>query len=1252
MDVFQPIHQLPPSAATGAASASAAASGSASSSASAPSISASGSASSATPYSSLSPAVLRLPPSFCSALSIRKSSFIPTLIAALLLTLAASRFVSLPVASRVPSSRAAHVDADALAEAGHLAEGPAERWGQGERGKTRAQEGQLVGANGKGAESPRPHAERAKSPGVERPGVYGEDSAGEWKHGSGALNESAGSLGAGSVEAEGMSEGKKEGGRGREEEMDNEGDLSAAGLGGQGDGREDDGDFGGALAADGRCLVCEQLARSPCIEDAPQVRWLPGSSNEGEGGEEGDVVGGFGEIEEAKRDWQWVWGDRDSSGIDSASSKSNSTHRSSIDRTTTTSSSSSSKGRQCVFHKMAGKEALRQLAGTWIVVAGDSEVRQLLVALLQLLLLPHNDPAAMAPVHRFVSLKHADFHHFIPSHRIRIDFFWAPFAPNITAAVAALPATSATAAAGGAAGGGSAAAISASGSVSATSVPAVADADEVAGSATQMGVDSSSSSSSSRSRKGRMGQEVRGQDYGPGERTQQYQQHSRQRLQEQQQGEQRKKTHQTQKQKQEQEQEEQSSQHHSQQKHVFVPTTPVSLSSPPSSAAPPPLPLTCPNIVILGSGLWHMLWVTDPPHFAAELAVLRSTVLRLLRSPRCSASPAITGDDVEEGDGGGAAAADDDDYGVGEGSVEAGGESVDQVAVAVVEGMRRAAAKEGSGGGGEVDKREVEEGEGEEEEEQEQEKEEGGREEGVGVKRRKGLERWGSQGGKLGEGRMSGNIRKGVGARRRVQEEGASGVAEDAGRGGEGAEGAEGAGGAEHEETRLGAEEARKHEVEELVDGPSEENGYGEERATGFDAEGDEDEEKQGGEARRSRDQGVVPGEASGRVVERQSERVVERQSEGEGLGVTGGDGKGEVEMVEMEEGVGVGEEEEQEEVIGGKVLGTGPTNEEERTVGGAELAVGELKGLRVDRPEGGEGEGEGVGERVGEVVDEREVKRQGKGLWNKEGEQEKEQGEEQEEQQAEEGKAVGKGKEPKERVGEIESADSEEDEEVKEEEKEEQDKEEKEEGEEGEEEKEKEEEEEGEEEEDAVVVRGAPVTQPLFFWLGLPELIQSRLNSERKREKMSPRMVNLYDAVVRRSGLLVERARGKVGGSVEGGEKGSEEGGEEGDEEGDEQGSEVEGEGEREGGGGSSGVRESGAGRGGDGRGGKVGGGNGRERGESHQVVELGPCVLLPLGELSKGCGEVCTLDGMHYNDDTYAAAVQIMLNHAARLL
>lgn len=46
----------------------------------------------------------------------------------------------------------------------------------------------------------------------------------------------------------------------------------------------------------------------------------------------------------------------------------------------------------------------------------------------------------------------------------------------------------------------------------------------------------------------------------------------------------------------------------------------------------------------------------------------------------------------------------------------------------------------------------------------------------------------------------------------------------------------------------------------------------------------------------------------------------------------------------------------------------------------------------------------------------------------------------------------------------------------------------------------------------------------------------------------------------------------------------------------------------------------------------------------------ELGPhgspCVPVDMEELTRGCGAACTEDGIHYDDTTYDAAAQIILN------
>ena len=48
----------------------------------------------------------------------------------------------------------------------------------------------------------------------------------------------------------------------------------------------------------------------------------------------------------------------------------------------------------------------------------------------------------------------------------------------------------------------------------------------------------------------------------------------------------------------------------------------------------------------------------------------------------------------------------------------------------------------------------------------------------------------------------------------------------------------------------------------------------------------------------------------------------------------------------------------------------------------------------------------------------------------------------------------------------------------------------------------------------------------------------------------------------------------------------------------------------------------------------------------ESKILKPEGPLGLLDLYHLSKGCGNRCTMDGMHYCDMVYEALVQVMLN------
>eukprot|EP00897_Mesotaenium_endlicherianum_P005885 jgi/Mesen1/5324/ME000266S04512 len=103
---------------------------------------------------------------------------------------------------------------------------------------------------------------------------------------------------------------------------------------------------------------------------------------------------------------------------------------------------------QCGFRVFEREEALGKLQDTWIVVAGDSQARLFLVALLRLLL------PSLEPIQALVYKRHSNFHHEIsragptpsspfpfPSSSsptragIRIDFLWNPYSWNITESV-------------------------------------------------------------------------------------------------------------------------------------------------------------------------------------------------------------------------------------------------------------------------------------------------------------------------------------------------------------------------------------------------------------------------------------------------------------------------------------------------------------------------------------------------------------------------------------------------------------------------------------------------------------------------------------------------------------------------------------------------------------------------------------------------------------------------------------------------
>ncbi|KAJ4759271.1 Pmr5/Cas1p GDSL/SGNH-like acyl-esterase family protein [Rhynchospora pubera] len=84
--------------------------------------------------------------------------------------------------------------------------------------------------------------------------------------------------------------------------------------------------------------------------------------------------------------------------------------------------------RSCGFQSLSNPDASILLNGSWILVAGDSQARLLVLALLRLLL----DPTSLASVEPDLFKRHSDYHIAIADRGIKIDFLWAPYERNIT----------------------------------------------------------------------------------------------------------------------------------------------------------------------------------------------------------------------------------------------------------------------------------------------------------------------------------------------------------------------------------------------------------------------------------------------------------------------------------------------------------------------------------------------------------------------------------------------------------------------------------------------------------------------------------------------------------------------------------------------------------------------------------------------------------------------------------------------------
>ncbi|OEL18552.1 hypothetical protein BAE44_0020429 [Dichanthelium oligosanthes] len=82
----------------------------------------------------------------------------------------------------------------------------------------------------------------------------------------------------------------------------------------------------------------------------------------------------------------------------------------------------------CGFARLTRDDASQLLNGSWVMVAGDSQARLLLLALQRHLL----DPAASAAAEPELFRRHSDYRVAVPARGISVDFVWASFESNLT----------------------------------------------------------------------------------------------------------------------------------------------------------------------------------------------------------------------------------------------------------------------------------------------------------------------------------------------------------------------------------------------------------------------------------------------------------------------------------------------------------------------------------------------------------------------------------------------------------------------------------------------------------------------------------------------------------------------------------------------------------------------------------------------------------------------------------------------------
>ncbi|KAJ8549789.1 hypothetical protein K7X08_033496 [Anisodus acutangulus] len=83
---------------------------------------------------------------------------------------------------------------------------------------------------------------------------------------------------------------------------------------------------------------------------------------------------------------------------------------------------------QCDFQKLTKSDASDLFNGSWVVIAGDSQARLLVVSLLELLLGGNE----MEMIKGNLFKRHSDYNMFIDEIGMKLDFIWAPYVSNLT----------------------------------------------------------------------------------------------------------------------------------------------------------------------------------------------------------------------------------------------------------------------------------------------------------------------------------------------------------------------------------------------------------------------------------------------------------------------------------------------------------------------------------------------------------------------------------------------------------------------------------------------------------------------------------------------------------------------------------------------------------------------------------------------------------------------------------------------------